>query len=1498
MNRTITALISFAMAAFALQAAPFQGRTATKASPRDYFEINKTTSSILLNDDSARAKKATESATVYSAPKFKATAASEESPKFVGLLNDGSDLTLSTTTIGENPETTPGNYIQQGFAANAGVFVNGKYSVVLEYTMADMCFLYSYDSSVSWALAGQTPLRTPIHPTALTYDTKTSSVYGCFAEDDASYTFGFMDLSSGMKIKLGNLDQKYTSMAADKSGTIYAIGADNALYTIGAFTSAVSKIGDTGITPAGASSISFDYNGQTLYWFVNNKVYTLDTASGSATEYCQLSGEWTGVAPMPEAEKLIPSWIDELSVNFPEGTLTGDVSFKLPTTATTGASLTSSVTYHLQVDEKEYTGSGLPGATISVPMTLEQGMHTFVATAEYDGMLGLQGSQNKYIGHDTPSAPANIVFVENGNDVNLSWQPVTTGINGGYINLDALRYTVVRNPGNTSIAKDLAEPACTDATIDALDYYTYTVTACDGVNTSAPGTSEVYFPGTNLGFKPPYSHDFSTGMGLFVPEDVNNDGTTWHYSDGFVWFQTDAETDNDDWIISPPVTLEANKNYSLSIDLLASANWEYQIVEIYYGKSQESTELTTRILPAYPFQVRADIDTNIAPEEDGQYYFGVHVITKKTAGAVSITNFAIGAGYDSSAPGAASNLTATPGDKGAKSATISFTCPDKNFSGEPLDAITRITVVNQTTGTTVKEITDATPGSQITGIVDDTPADGNNTYSVVCCNESGEGLPAQTSCWTGIDFTAKPENIKWIQNGNSVHLTWEAPTTGIHGGYIGEGNFKYRVTLNDDANTILTETADLFFDMEPEFTNPQDVLMFSVAAVNEAGEGEKGNSNQSAAGTPYPTPFYESFENVALHSTPWLVKPLSGYNSINIVTNVAGLVDMEGNAVTAVDYDYGMAVYTPLAAGATRLELPVIDISGLSTPVLKMWCFFLDDKTTVTIQGNNNSGNEWSDISSFTQRPQTRGWNLVVIPLDKVKGEARLQLGIHCATPEKALYVLFDKISIEEGHDTDMILADVTFPTRLYAGQDFNSTLKVINGGIKESPASEVQLFIDGKIAAAAVCPALTSGQTAEIPLTAHLSSNATSARLQAQVLCANDADITNNALMADIYVVRSSLPAPEELTNISENNNAILLSWTAPDCIYEAPVTDSFETLEAGSIGGIDVRFDESNNIVATKTTGELGDYQLIDNDKLPTTTTALTTTIPNANRGMVCQVIDVKEFNLRGNSAIWEAHSGDKLLSFWNCYDESVPNDDWFILPKLSESNKQISFWAKSLTSKYNYESFDIMVSTETDAIEDFERFAQAKDIPAGYATNPEAGYTLYEFDLPEEAEYVAIRYNACGSLALLIDDLTYTPAGNTTEAHLLGYNIYRNDIRLNEQPLTETELNDIPEDDGDYYYNVTAVYSEGESPYSNTVTVADFSEVENVSVADNCSINVENNTIVVTCATQTVALVYAPDGRLLREANVAGKAFIPMVSGIYIVKAGNTTKTVIIK
>lgn len=1458
-------------------------------------------------------RKTAESAPVIFAPKFTApsTKAARAVPEIVGIYQSNGMSTISTTKVDGTTQPTNWNYIQGGMDANAGVYINGKFYAVLEYTMIGYCFLYNYDSTLSWANLGQAFIPVAIHPTALAYDAVTTSTYGCFS-DNGSYSLATLDVNSGVKTDIASLTKKFTAMAVDKSGVLYALGEDNALYTIDKTSAAETKVGDTGLTISGANSIFFDNDGTTLYLLANNAAYKLDTATGATSLSATLTGTgaWNSASVLPATEILTPSWIDDLTINFPKGALSGEVSMKMPQKSTSGAALTSSMTYHLFVDDVERTGSAQPGETVTVPMTLETGMHTFRAYAEYEGTDGMDGLQTVFIGHDTPTKPENIAFIEEGTVVNLTWNPVTTGVNGGYIDLDALRYNVVRNPGGVTIARDLTTNSCADATIDALNYYTYEVTATDGVTTSEPGTSDTYFPGSNLGFKPPYSHDFSTGMELYKVIDANKDGNTWSYSDGFTWFQTDAETDNDDWIISPPITLEAGKLYSVVFDLLASANWEYQVVEIKYGLGSTPEELTKQILPAYPFQVRANIDTKVTPDADGQYYFAVHAITKKTVGAVAITNFAIGRGFKTNAPGSVTNLTVTPAELGELSSTISFTCPDKTYGGATLSDLTRIIVKNETTGETVKEITEATPGASVSDITDAKPAAGINKYSVTCYNNSGDGASATAECWIGVDLPAKPGNIRWIQDGDNVHISWEAPTAGVHGGYIGTSTLKYRVTFVDENQTLVGETTELGCDVVPQFTSAQQVLLFAVSAVNEVGEGEKGLSNESAAGTPYKTPFYESFENVKVHSSPWLVKPLEGYNSINIVTNVAGLVDLNGNAVTAVDYDYGMAVYTPLTAGQTRLELPIIDIASLKQPAIKMWCFFLDNKTTITIQGNNNSGTEWTDIASFTKQPNANGWNLVAVPLDKFKGEGRLQLGILCSTPERATYVLLDKISVEEGFDTDLVLADVTLPDRLYAGKDFATTFKVNNGGLKASPAYEVQLFIDGKLAKSVPCESLSSGGVIEVPVSAHLSSNAVSARLQAQVLCSNDGDVTNNALAADVYVVRSSLPVPEALTNSSKNENEVRLSWTAPECVYEAPVTDSFEDLEAGSIGGIDVTLDGSGNVVVNNTVGELGGkYKLIDNDHMLTSTTALTLNIPNAQKGMVCQVVDVVEFGLRGNSAIWEAHSGNKLLAFWQCkrYDPAQgvdnyddPNDDWFILPKLSESNKQISFWAKSLTNKYGLEMFDIMVSTESDNIDDFELFAHASDVPAGYVDSYEHGYTLFEFDLPEEAQYAAIRYNASGTMALLIDDLTYTPDGVFSEAHLLGYNLYRNDEKVNAEPLTATEVLDAPTEAGDYYYNVTAVYTEGESPYSNTVTVTygGFSGIDDVATDGGCTISVENHNIVVRSSEAVPAFVYAPDGRLLCQTDVEGEARIAMTPGIYAVKVGETTRMVVVK
>ncbi|WP_295728944.1 choice-of-anchor J domain-containing protein [uncultured Muribaculum sp.] len=1320
-----------------------------------------------------------------------------------------------------------------------------------------------------------------------------------------------LDVNTGQQSPVGSLPQKFPTLAFDKSGKLYGLGADCTLYTIDKATGAVEALGATGISVSGNSSLCFDNDGTTLYYFVGSDVYTVDTADGSATKVADFGGrmvQWSAVFALPVDKGPVPTWVDNLTIDFPKGSLSGHVTMKMPATSVSGTPLSETLTYHLLVDGEDNSGDAAPGEDISIPLTLEAGTHEFVAYAECNGNAGMEGRQSVYIGHDIPMAPQNVTVSGTGASPLISWIPSTGGVNGGYIDMDALAYIITRDPGEVVVAEGVKDASWTDATIDAMNYYTYKVVASDGVNTSEQAVSTPVLLGKEFGVNPPFSYVFDNqGFGLFTFEDANNDGFSWMYSENLVWFMLNPQQDSDDWLMSPPITLEKGKHYNLKLNILGSVGMEIHRVDVCLGKDATPESMTNNIRTSV-FRGYAALDEWIVPEEDGEYYFGLHVLTPKGNGAISITDFYIGAGYNATVPGTVSGLEVKAAPMGAMQATVSFKCPTIDFAGNELGAIKHAVLTNTTTGTVVKVFENPAPGAVLEA-VDEAPAQGNNTYSVTCDNDSGDGMPVESTCWIGVDLPGAPVNVRWIQDGEFARLTWEAPAAGQHGGYMDVSKLQYHVSVGDSPEPIGEATDGFSADFKPELENPQDVLQFNVWAVNETGAGTVARSNQSAFGTPYQTPFYESFEMAALHSTPWLRKIEEGYNAMNVVTYVEGLNDINGVPVTAFDNDGGMLVYSPFTRGVTCLEMPIVDISGLSKPVMKMWVMFFDDQTEVKIKGNNNSGTEWTDLEVIRKGDKPSGWNLVVVPIDKFKGESRLQLCVQCSTPGSGTYVLFDRISIEEGFDTDLMVAGVDFPSKIYAGKTFNTSVKVANAGLKASPACEVQVLIDDKLAASMPLASLPPSGVATIDLESFLSSNATSARVQAQIYCMSDEDKTNNALVANLQVVRSALPAPVGLGNTSESSSEVRLSWTAPECRYNAPVTDSFETLEAGSVGGIDVKRGPDGNMIVNQNIGWLNDYKLVDNDMLATTTTAPMMGTPNSQNGMVCQVVDVVEFNLRGTSTIWEAHSGNKLLAFWqskrydpetgkDSYDE--PNDDWLILPKLSEDDKFISFWAKSLTEKYGLESFEIMVSLESDDIADFERFTYASNIPAGYATDAEHGYVYYEFDLPEETQYVAIRYNSAGTMALLVDDLSYTPADNMVDIELLGYNVYRDGTRINDEPLKSPEFVDRPESDGSYRYNVTALFAEGESPYSNTVTVSGYSGILDVNAGSEggCSIKVEGRYVVIAADAPVAAAIYSPDGRMLRSAGVDGEVRIGMEPGIYIVKAGDVSRSVIIK
>ncbi len=304
-------------------------------------------------------------------PPLKAEAGASDL-QFVGILMESGATTVSTLALGETFDTEIRNYIQQPLEANAGLFVDGSYYAILEFGMADLYFIYQYNSSIGWGMTSQVRTK-EMHPTALAYDTASGVTYGCFGNASGisatTFSLATLDLNTGDKTDVAPLSQKFLSMTCDNAGILYGLGADGSLHIIDKATAETKEVGTVGLMVSDKSSISFDHAGKTLYCFADNAVYTIDTADGTADKVMDFTGramQWTGMCAMPEAEAVTPSWIDNFTIDFPNGTLSGHVRMKMPSMSTSNTPLDGTLTWHLLVDDVETTGEARGGCCRSI----------------------------------------------------------------------------------------------------------------------------------------------------------------------------------------------------------------------------------------------------------------------------------------------------------------------------------------------------------------------------------------------------------------------------------------------------------------------------------------------------------------------------------------------------------------------------------------------------------------------------------------------------------------------------------------------------------------------------------------------------------------------------------------------------------------------------------------------------------------------------------------------------------------------------------------------------------------------------------------------------------------------------------------------------------------------------------------------------------------------------------------------------------------------------
>lgn len=473
------------------------------------------------------------------------------------------------------------------------------------------------------------------------YDPTSDMVYGSFYNDTYDgYVFGRADYKTRKRYIIKPLEVSYNAVMVDSSGQVYAIDMTGNLLKIDKTTGEATTIGQTGVIPRYTSSGIIDLATDRCYWTVspadgNSYLYEVNLQTGEAMLISQFpnSDEITGLyLPIPAPAATAPAAIENFTASFTDGSLSGTVSFTVPTKTVAGDDLTGTLTYKVWVDGVlRFEEATTPGAEVSLPIELDNaGIATFVASITGEGGVSARAKAKSFLGNDTPKAPAPTLAYADGS-FNIAWEKVTGTVNGGYINPDQLTYTVTRYPDATVVADGISELSYSDPvapTPGRVIAYYYTVSATFAGNKGAAGKTSVYPLGE---IEAPWHEGFDSeeAMNNFIIIDGDADGVTWKYSGSMSSaYITNSNADHDDWLISAAIRMRPGVNYKLNFSAMASFSPEK--LEVKMGNAPTAAAMTKTLVEPTVLEADCSFEPQMPEftvDEEGTYYIGWHAMS-------------------------------------------------------------------------------------------------------------------------------------------------------------------------------------------------------------------------------------------------------------------------------------------------------------------------------------------------------------------------------------------------------------------------------------------------------------------------------------------------------------------------------------------------------------------------------------------------------------------------------------------------------------------------------------------------------------------------------------------------------------------------------------------------------------------------------------------------------------------------------------------------------
>jgi len=365
-----------------------------------------------------------------------------------------------------------------------------------------------------------------------------------------------------------------------------------------------------------------------------------------------------------------------------------------------------------------------------------------------------------------------------------------------------------------------------------------------------------------------------------------------------------------------------------------------------------------------------------------------------------------------------------------------------------------------------------------------------------------------------------------------------------------------------------------------------------------------------------------------------------------------------------------------------------------------------------------------------------------------------------------------------------------------------------------------------------------------------------------------------NNSRDFKLYVHSSNLPEPEDLHGVTYADGHTTLIWQKP----------SKEEMQDAVTDG----FDEYESFVIE----DFGDWLTYDGDGL-STSYFNGPTIPHCFEAKAWQVWDPVEAGFKLETFdVLVPKSGSKYLTCWAAsdgYSQTLPQDDWLISSDVL-GGSDLSFWYRVPNDNSDAQVFEILYSVTDQDVENF--IVLDRDSVIGTTD-----WVQFLYTLPEDAKYFAIRNCSYGSYNVaFLDDIQYTPLySSTTPLTLVGYKIYRDGEVVGEVESSDTRYEETTEG-GPFTYNVTAVYENGESRYSNDY-VSNLSSTGITQTTGRASISTGDGTIRVNHADGMVS-VYTLNGQRIFAGSTKASLTIRVAPGVYAVKVGGMVQKVTVK